>query len=230
MRAARREGRTADAVALQEKLVEFEGRLRALEAERRVAALARKPPPDAHGFTYELVPLERTGPRNDAMAAKLAAYNRRVGEINVAHFASVKLPEPKRGQAVVVNGATCAGCHPDEHAQWLTTAHARAWKTLTTLGKEHDGDCVSCHVTAYMAPLGSKIGATTGLTNVQCEACHGTGSLHAANPKAAGRIACKVTKEKCAPCHTPEHSDRFNFELYTKQTLSGAHGDQPCKN
>jgi hypothetical protein len=228
LRAARREGRIADAASLQEKLDDFENRLRSLEAERRAAARAQAPPPDAHGFTYELIPLERTGPKSSAVAEKLALHNRRVGEINVAHFATVKLPKPKRGEAVVVKGATCAGCHPDEHAQWQTTAHARAWKTLTAVGKEHDGDCVSCHVTAYMAPKGAKIGATDGLTDVQCEACHGPGSLHAAQPKAKGRIACKVGKERCAPCHTPEHSDRFDFALYTKQTLAGAHGDKPC--
>ena len=63
-------------------------------------------------------------------------------------------------------------------AFWKTTVHARAWKTIVDGGKTGFDDCVSCHVTGFGEVGGSSLGHVKGLTDVQCETCHGPGSLH----------------------------------------------------
>jgi len=67
-----------------------------------------------------------------------------------------------------------------------------------------------------------------GLRDVQCESCHGPGSAHVtARPGPARRTTIRRTAdaEFCATqCHTPEHSDHFDYERYLPRILGPGHG------
>jgi len=110
-----------------------------------------------------------------------------------------------------VGSAACAECHEAETAQWRTTGHATAMKTLIKVHRDSQPRCVSCHVVGFGTPDGYRIGAEKGrLANVQCENCHGPGSAHVEEPSAAN-IVKHVPEAVCISCHDSDHSDAFVY-------------------
>ena len=68
---------------------------------------------------------------------------------------------------------------------------------------------------------------------MQCEVCHGPGSFHVATPEApakggkaggARHIRLQSPEEICGKCHTPEHSDTFDYVAYMRDVLGAGHG------
>ncbi len=115
----------------------------------------------------------------------------------------------------------CARCHGTEAAQWRTTKHAQAWQSLVAAHKDATPDCVRCHVVGYNQPGGFKdLTASPGLTNVQCENCHGMGTEH----NAYGSTPRKVTEQTCRSCHTKDASPEFDFVLYEPYVNHLGHG------
>ncbi|MCK4378885.1 MAG: hypothetical protein KAW01_06050, partial [Deltaproteobacteria bacterium] len=49
------------------------------------------------------------------------------------------------------------------------------------------------------------------LPDVQCEACHGPGSRHAAAPEKAGKMPFP-DEQSCRQCHTPDTDPEFSFQ------------------
>ena len=104
--------------------------------------------------------------------------------------------------------------------------HASAWKTLVDGGKQDDYKCIGCHVTGYGQVGGSSLGHTERLRDVQCEICHGPGSIHVAEkgleePPAVHR---ETPASTCTACHTEQHSDTFQYEAYLRDILGPGHG------
>jgi hypothetical protein len=65
---------------------------------------------------------------------------------------------------VFVGAETCRVCHPAQYAAWKEGPHS---KSAATLGKRHnDPKCMGCHSTKPQ----------DGLSDVQCESCHGGGA------------------------------------------------------
>jgi len=146
----------------------------------------------------------------------------------VAAAAGVKVPPPPKGQAAYVGGAVCDDCHGDAVEFWSKTRHAGAWKTLVDRGQEFDFDCIGCHVTGWAKPGGSNLAVNEDLRDVQCETCHGPGSIHVAKggeekPAAVWR---NPPEGMCATqCHNKEHSDTFQLEAYLRDVLGPGHGE-----
>lgn len=110
-----------------------------------------------------------------------------------------------------VGAEVCARCHQPEYQQWLTTGHAQAWKTLVDAKKESTPECISCHVVGYKQPGGFQTADDAAkLGNVQCENCHGMGTLHEAMPAQKQRI----TEATCRTCHNATTSPLFDFALF----------------
>ena len=111
---------------------------------------------------------------------------------------------------------------------WFEIPHRRAYRTIEDVSKNFNLSCVGCHVTGYRQPGGSEVVQNEGLRDVQCESCHGPGSAHVnARPGAARRatITLRVPAEFCATqCHTPEHSDHFDYARYLPRVLGPGHG------
>jgi hypothetical protein len=196
-----------------------------LRAERdRLGATPWRAPATGSYFTNELIPLRRALPRDPTLAAAMRALDKAVGAANLR----VAEPPPKAppGRASFVGDRACVPCHKQEAAFWRTTVHAHAWRTLVDLGKTGHDDCVSCHVTGYGEIGGSSLGHTRRLEDVQCETCHGPGSIHVAqrgleDPAAVRKQTAEST---CVRCHSEKHSDTFSYQAYLRDILGPGHG------
>ncbi len=176
-------------------------------------------------FLFRPIDMEPGLPSNEAVAAAMTAYN---AELQAINMASARAPEPARaGQPHYVGDAECVRCHTAEHEFWLTTQHSHAIATLVDRNKHFDRNCVGCHVTGWEQPGGSTLGHTAGLENVQCEQCHGPGSMHIMNPNLNNvptGVQTAVPESTCVGCHNSEHSPRFNYDTYLSRVIGPGHG------
>ena len=114
---------------------------------------------------------------------------------------------------VVVDSATdqfrvgCGFCHPNTHAEWQTTRHAKALDTLDAIGQGTNPACLPCHTVGYGEAGGFIDRATTNaLAGVQCESCHGAGGPHVSDvqnvmmrpPSSVKMLDAQI----CGKCHT----------------------------
>ena len=149
---------------------------------------------------------------------------------NVAMFAAMALLAMAVGSGLAaspeyVGAAKCKMCHKAEYEAWKGSPHAGAYETLEAADREKE-ECVTCHVTGHGQPAA----ASAVLEGVQCEACHGPGSLYK-SPKIMSKSKYKedpdgmhqmsldagllVPNEKtCRGCHNEKSADfkGFNYE------------------
>jgi len=202
-----------------------EQRARLAELEAQASALTRAPTATGSAFEAILVELDPDAPRDASTTRVINAYSQRVNEHNRVAFASW-LPEvPGEGMPHYVGSETCASCHAEEFTWWRSTAHGRAYATLEQVHKEFNLSCVGCHVTGYLRPGGATVSHVGPLQDVGCENCHGPGSGHIASPSGATfNVHRDSTEATCLGCHTPEHSDGFNYEAYRRVMVVPGHG------
>jgi hypothetical protein len=179
----------------------------------------------SNAFRAAYVALGSEQPKDPQVTGLLGAYDSRVNEHNRVAFAEVKPKPAAAGAASYVGSATCQSCHSEAYGWWTKHAHGRAYATLEHVHKQFNLSCVSCHVTGYGRPGGSSVVQNQGLTNVGCESCHGPGSMHAQQPMAAEHRLTKDPAETvCKQCHTPDHSDLFEFNSYVARLRAKGHG------
>lgn len=163
------------------------------------------------------------GPKDESAQTALRAYDTWVAAANKKKFTGVEAPSPNRGQVGYVGGNECANCHEEAAEFWKGTVHAGAYETLVVANKQFDLSCVSCHVTGFREPGGSEVVETKGLVDVQCEQCHGPGGAHIEDPSTY-LLQAETPESTCATCHTPEHSDTFDYPAYLRDILGEGHG------
>lgn len=226
--------REAELARIEEKLAKFASDPSAdsafigrLEADRdRIAAELENPAiPDGVGVALIPEQVKITCHLESDASAKqaLGDYDAWVAERNRERFAGVKPPPPAAGQAGYVGIEACADCHEEAVELWNTTVHARGYETLVAANKQFDLSCVGCHVTGFREPGGSEVVENHHLQSVQCEQCHGPGSLHVEDPSSAN-IRLEAPSSVCLSCHTAEHSDTFEYEAYLRDVLGPGHG------
>jgi Cytochrome c554 and c-prime len=102
----------------------------------------------------------------------------------------------------------CMRCHTDQADQWKTTPHAHAWQTLVDAKKDATPDCIPCHVVGFQKTGGFVSGVETPkLGNVQCENCHGMGTMH----DAFATQPVKITEATCTTCHQGDNDPHWNW-------------------
>jgi hypothetical protein len=176
-------------------------------------------------FRYSSVEVREKLGSDKAVADGMLAYYKRVNEHNKQAFADRKPPSVPQGTAAYIGIERCTECHDEERKVWDGTSHARAYATLEKGFKEFNLDCVSCHVTGYGRKGGSTVTFNDKLQNVQCEECHGPGSLHAKSPSKKGLITVEPAPETCvSACHHSPHVEGFDAKVKMKQILGPGHG------
>lgn len=102
----------------------------------------------------------------------------------------------------------------------------------------YDGECAACHTTGY-SPMGNQDGlpgmvGTFAQAGVQCEACHGPGSLHVNNPQAF-RPTVDRDAQACEACHadgtlSPAAADGFiqHTDFIYEDIFAGKHALIDC--
>jgi hypothetical protein len=125
----------------------------------------------------------------------------------------------------------CKGCHKkeligDQYDAWKKGKHAQAFETLKseealkiakekglTVPPSQSPDCLKCHVTAYGEPASKfERGPLAPEDGVECESCHGPGSLYkkkktmADQEKAVAAGLWDPSKDEkiCTACHNDE--------------------------
>ncbi|HVK72407.1 MAG TPA: multiheme c-type cytochrome [Kofleriaceae bacterium] len=201
----------------------------ALAAEQ--AALADQPlriPAAGSYFQLAQVRIAKALACDTDVVAEKQAYARAAGQANVEAAKAVPVKPVPPGTATFVGVDECANCHTEAVEFWKRTRHAGAWETLEQVDKQFDYDCTSCHVTGWDQPGGATMAANAPLRDVQCETCHGPGSLHvdAADDATARRtIVRSPAPELCAgQCHTKDHSDTFDYTAYLRDIVGPGHG------
>ena len=239
------ERRGEELLALDERIRSYEARIAALPASADAAPfrakleelLVRKKelegaavelPAEGNVIAYRFAPITQDLSPDAEVRQILAAYDREVGEANLAYARENPrpCPEPAVGEATFVGQAACASCHPAAQAFWETTSHAKAYATLEEAHKQYDLSCISCHVTGWDRPGGAcQIDKVEGRKDVGCESCHGPGSLHVAAPSKEN-IALRVSERTCRTCHRPDHSLEFDYATYLSRVLGPGHGEK----
>ncbi len=192
-----------------------------------LAALpAEEPPVEGSFFRYRSEAIHDTLGTAPGVQRRIDDYYARVNDHNRDAFKDRLPPPVPKGEASYVGIDTCAGCHDEEYKFWQHTPHAGAYAALSKQHKEFNLDCVSCHVTGYEKPGGSTVTHVAGLENVQCEVCHGPGSLHEDDPTKLGTIIKSPPKSLCAPaCHHPPHvHDDWSVDAAWKVIVGKGHG------
>lgn len=180
-------------------------------------------------FTLEQVRISKLLACSAPVQDAIKNFDLAAGEANVKAAATKKVPPPPKGQASYVGNEACSDCHQEAVDFWKTTVHAKAWKTLVDRGQQFDYDCIGCHVTGWRQPGGTNLSHNETLRDVQCETCHGPGSIHVAKgglekPYAVVR---NPKQDLCASqCHTKEHSDTFQYEAYMRDIVGKGHGEE----
>lgn len=201
--------------------------LRALTMQAKAPQVVT--PPAGSYFTYALLPVQRRLPRDAGVAKSLQDLDAAIGKSNFA-AASKQRPTATAGAATYIGMTACAGCHRPAVDFWQKTVHAQAWQTLVAHNKQYNYDCIGCHVTGFQKPGGVGLGTAESaqLTSVQCEVCHGPGSIHVAEAgmETPASLTRKPAAEFCADnCHTKEHSDTFELSAYLRDVLGKGHGE-----
>lgn len=105
----------------------------------------------------------------------------------------------------------CGRCHEKQAASWRSTRHAYAYNTLMSKQAEADLRCLPCHVTGVTSGKETYALFLPGrMRAVGCEACHGPGQRHTADPAGAPMDAAAGIFG-CGRCHVPEHDDDFDL-------------------
>lgn len=183
-----------------------------------------QPPAEGSYFTLAQIKINKKLACQAEVVAAKQAYDKKAGDANVA-AAVAEAPPAAKGQATYVGMEECEMCHKEAVEFWKGTKHALAWKTLELSNKQFNFDCIGCHATGFEKPGGSSMGFNEGLRDVQCEQCHGPGSLHV-DAEGAAKLTTieRLPKEDvCMQCHTPEHSDTFDLQPYLRDITGPGH-------
>jgi hypothetical protein len=202
------------------------------ELRARIDALAKDPtraPATGSYFTLAMVRISKKLACDAAVQTAKSDYAKAAGTANVkAAAARPPIPVPP-GKATYVGAEACGDCHGAAVDFWSKTRHAHAFATLEQSGKQLDYECIGCHVTGWDEPGGSTMAKNDALRNVQCEACHGPGSIHVdkEGQEKPLAIVAQPPHDLCADrCHTPQHSDTFQRDAYLRDILGPGHGEK----
>lgn len=228
------EQRAAELERLEEKLAKFADDpsadprfIERLEADRDRLKAELENPGIPADVAAAVVPAQTKVscrlPADEVAKSALNDYDGWVAEKNREAFAGVHAPEPEPGQPGYAGIEACADCHEEAVEFWNSTIHAKAYGTLVEANKQYDLSCVGCHVTGFRELGGSEVVENAHLQSVQCEQCHGPGSLHVEDPS-TDNIQLEAPAKVCLACHTPEHSDTFAYEPYLRDILGEGHG------
>ena len=195
---------------------------------------------------FKAVVIKRDIQPNPEIAAQLKAYEKKLPERLAACETSLECPQLQAGEAAYVGVETCKTCHASAYNFWKQalvqvqaktetgqimqrlSGHSKAWKTLEDANKTLDRNCIGCHSIGFMKPGGyCKAQEVDFRKNVQCESCHGPGSLHAKTGDKT-KIQRQVPESQCRACHHVPHiptEASFVYQEKLKVILGPGHGE-----
>lgn len=135
--------------------------------------------------------------------------------------------ETEHSKPSFVGAVKCKVCHLQIYASWEKTVHSQALSALKAKDAE-DPTCLRCHTTGFGDGGYGTEGIAIDLAGVQCEACHGAGSLYAwasvmRMPEVSRELGLATADSiACTACHN-EESPFFKGFAYKKGLLAATH-------
>lgn len=232
--------KNSNANFLQLQLAKIQDQIKALDLE-----IAKPKPVEGAQIIVQNIALQRDIAVSPTVEKQLRAYEQKIPELVLACETNVECEKPLAGVATFVGVKTCKQCHEAAVNVWeealvnvhskdsagnlinRVSGHAVAWSTLEKVHKDKDRSCIGCHSVGFMQPGGyCKVSEMENLANVQCESCHGPGSLHAVNGDST-LIKRHVPENVCRSCHHVPHiesSESFVYKEKLKLILGEGHG------
>lgn len=205
-----------------------EQELAALEARRaRLEDSPVQAPEKGSWLVMSQIPIKKSMSCNEDVQAAKTAFDKAAGAANLAAAKGQEPAPAPAGKPGYVGVEECSYCHAEAVELWKTSRHFQAWETLEKQSKQLNYECISCHVTGWEQPGGANLAHNEHLRDVQCETCHGPGSLHVeADGQESPKTMTRMPPESlCVQCHSPEHSDTFDYEAYLRDVTGPGHGE-----
>jgi tetratricopeptide (TPR) repeat protein len=201
--------------AIDEELAERALKLRA-NRERHLQTKATSDPSKQSNFKHYPISLGNQFPDDPKLLKLVTDYRESLKSLYQEEMADrTKAIEPVAGMPHFVGAEACATCHRPQTEFWRGTKHGRAWQTMLDYKVEYDLDCITCHTVGFMLPGGfDRPDRVSGFEDVQCENCHGPGSMHVANVLADNSIIADAADMSCERCHNKEHSPAYKRITY----------------
>jgi predicted CXXCH cytochrome family protein len=147
------------------------------------------------------------------------------------------------------------GCHATKMNSWQNTGHAKVFAYNVDSSDHYSSSCVSCHTVGYdklatavnggWDDVATLIGFTipspqhpgvwdsiktnfpalANVSNIQCENCHGPGSLHM-GAKDKNKMVVSYSSDNCGTCHGKmnNHSKSYEYNQTVHATSYGEPG------
>lgn len=199
-------------------------------------------------ISFLSIPLDRSIDGVLTVQKDLDLYQKSLPELVKKCEENASCPKASANEAYFVGAQTCKACHEEAFNVWQkaivtldakdekgqkikrNTGHAKAWKTLSDIKKDSDRSCIGCHSIGFMAKGGyCKTKDVGHFKDVQCESCHGAGSLHSQSGGKKELIKREVPESQCRSCHHVPHIEKyesFNYEEKLKTILGPGHGEK----
>ncbi len=129
------------------------------------------------------------------------------------------------GRYSYAGNTKCRLCHREFFLGRKKDKHDFALEKVIEMGYGENPRCLTCHATGYGIEGGfTSMKETPRLANVQCEGCHGPGSVHVKRRDAGGFLSGtdrpERIKKMCQSCHTERWDRSFHpsdFEVVYKK-------------
>jgi 2',3'-cyclic-nucleotide 2'-phosphodiesterase (5'-nucleotidase family) len=167
---------------------------------------------DIRSLQSAVTPMGKEYEDAPAITRLFEAYDLDIAAREQSDVPSGILDTRKGLEASYAGADACRDCHEDIDVQWRETPHAHAFDILREENREYDRDCTPCHVTGFGVAGGFvRLGDTSDLVHVQCEACHGNASAHVDDPDVATPGDARAA---CRNCHTVDQTPDFDFDTF----------------
>lgn len=198
---------------------------------------------------FQAIPLSKDIDPLKSVNEELESYRERIPSLVLECEKNIECPKANANEARYVGAEACKSCHIQAYEVWKKAifikegqnekgepikremGHSKAWQTLVLANKDNDRSCIGCHSIGFMKPGGyCKASDVSFRKDVQCESCHGPGSIHAKDGK---KDSISLPNEQtCRSCHHVPHIDSydsFNYEQRLKKILGPGHGERLLK-
>ena len=188
----------------------------------------RRPPPATGSFfRYSMREIREELGADDAVKSQMHRISTRRSTTRTSSPSRTRSRSPPRRASRATSASTPARTATTSRAKvWDGTRHAHAYATLSKQFKEAQPRlrrAATSPATTSRAAAPSR--TSTSSKNVQCEVCHGPGSLHAAKPEQGEDPDCEAdAATSCLACHHPPHVHTFDANAKMADILGPGHG------
>jgi hypothetical protein len=161
-------------------------------------------------FEVDITKLDEKFIEEATMLARIEDFKVHLEEVRL-NARGIYKPTKGSDKEQFLTSRECRKCHRSTWDTLMQSAHNSAYTTLSRKGQADEPECLSCHTTGYLYKGGyDEKPPANRLAHVQCEACHGYGTMHSRDGSMLERA-----RKSCVVCHNNEDcSPDFDYDVY----------------